>query len=91
MAYRPHASDEGEPPVAWVCLNCGVENEDDEHTFCSACGAEQGTTHAEPASTVAMEPDEVEGDAPLGDPGDEAIAAMPDEAAPDETRPPSAV
>ena len=69
--------------MAWLCLNCGTENEDDEHTFCSSCGAEQGTTHAQPASTVAMDSDEGEGDEPLGDPGDAAIAAMADEPLPE--------
>ena len=52
--------------MAWMCLVCGNDNADDD-TFCRNCGAEQGTTHTEPASTVAMEPDEV--DDP--DPGEE--------------------
>ena len=46
--------------MAWMCLVCGNENAEDEDTFCRNCGAEQGTTHTEPASTVAMEPDEVD-------------------------------
>lgn len=50
-----------------MCLVCGADNEA-TRTHCEACGAELGTAHTEPPSTVAMEPAE-EPDEPDLEPG----------------------
>lgn len=40
-----------------ICIACGATNAE-SRSACRGCGAELGTTHTAPPSTVAMEPDQ---------------------------------